>query len=62
MDFVGFFRFLKRHRIHAPISLHLEYPMGGAESGARELDVSPEKLYEALGRDLAAIRRLWAEA
>jgi sugar phosphate isomerase/epimerase len=62
VDFVGFFRLLEQHGIHAPISMHLEHPVGGAERGARELSGPPEVVYQALAEDLAAIKRLWAEA
>lgn len=62
VDFPAFFRFLKINRIHAPMTLHLEYPLGGAEHGARELAASPEAVYEAMEKDLAAIKRLWATA
>ena len=62
VDFVEFFRFLKQQAIQAPFTMHLEYPVGGAENGARELGGPPEVVYRALGEDLAAIRRLWAEA
>jgi len=62
VDFVELFRLLERLGVRAPITLHLEYPLGGAESGARELEGPPEVVYEAMTRDLATVRRLWAEA
>lgn len=62
VDFVALFRLLASHGVRVPITLHLEYPLGGAESGAVELDGAPEVVYDAMARDLESLRRLWAEA
>jgi sugar phosphate isomerase/epimerase len=62
VDFVELFRLLGQLGVRVPMTLHLEYPLGGAESGAGELEGPPEVVYEAMARDLAAVRRLWAEA
>jgi len=60
VDFVELFRLLGQLGVRVPITLHLEYPLGGAESGARKLEGPPEVVYEAMARDLAVARRLRA--
>ncbi|MEL6252269.1 MAG: sugar phosphate isomerase/epimerase family protein [Bacteroidota bacterium] len=62
VDFPTYFRLLKQYKIHVPVSLHLEYPLGGAEHGAKELSSSPEIVYEAMKKDLAKIRAFWEDA
>jgi len=34
-----------------PVSMHFEYPLGGAEHGARELSISPEQVKTAMKKD-----------
>jgi L-ribulose-5-phosphate 3-epimerase len=58
-DFPRFFELLGD--FSGPISLHLEYPLGGADQGARELSVSPDVVASAMARDLAALTR-WFES
>ncbi|MEM8889746.1 MAG: TIM barrel protein [Bacteroidota bacterium] len=62
VDFPTYFRLLKEYKIHVPASLHLEYPLGGAEHGAKDLNTSHEIVYEAMKKDLAKIRAFWEEA
>lgn len=53
--------FLARHR--APvIQMHFEYPMGGAEHGARVITWSRDQVLEAMRRDLERLRPLVARA
>jgi len=53
---------LKDFNIQVPASLHMEYPLGGAESGAKQLTIGQEKVFDAMKSDLLAIRKLWQEA
>ncbi len=39
-----------------PVTLHLEYALGGAEHGARTLTVDPAAVRTAMGQDLARLR------
>ena len=59
VDFTRFFSLLKQYGIQPPVSLHIEYPIGGAEHGARELSVDRDKVYSAMKRDLDTIQRIW---
>ena len=63
VDFPGYFRILKEYGIHVPASMHLEYDLGGAEHGAKELDKATQKtVLAAMKRDLMRAREMWAEA
>jgi len=62
VDFKKYFRMLKDFNIQVPASLHMEYPLGGAESGAKQLTIGQEKVFDAMKSDLLAIRKLWQEA
>ena len=56
VDFPAYFKILNRERIAGPVSLHLEYPIGGAEHGARRLTTSREHVTNAMRRDLSKLR------
>ncbi len=62
VDFKKYFRMLKDANIHVPASLHIEYPLGGVESGAKQLKIEREEVFHAMKSDLSTIRRLWLEA
>lgn len=62
VDFQQYFGLLKKYKINAPVSMHYEYPLGGANHGDRTLTVEPEVVYEAMKKDLRKIRALWEEA
>jgi len=62
VDYHAYFGMLKSLGIKVPVSLHLEYPLGGANHGATELTCEPEVVYDAMKRDLAVLHKLWAEA
>ena len=58
VDFDRYFELLRKHQVQAPTSMHLEYPLGGAEHGQRELTIPAQHVYDAMSRDLAALREL----
>jgi sugar phosphate isomerase/epimerase len=62
VDFTSYFRLLKDNDIRVPVSLHLEYPLGGAEKGKSDITVDKEIVYDAMINDLNAIQKLWREA
>ena len=62
VDFKKYFGLLKKYQVKVPATLHLEYPIGGAEHGARELDGKPEQVYEAMRKDLEFVHKTWAES
>lgn len=62
VDFKGFFAQLKKYGISPPVSLHMEYPIGGAEHGDRELSIDPELVFKAMKKDLETTQRIWQNA
>lgn len=63
VDFPGYFRILKEYGVQVPASMHLEYDLGGAEHGDRDLDKATQKtVFAAMKRDLQRAREMWAEA
>ena len=63
VDFAAYFKMLKAYEINVPVSVHFEYPLGGAEHGDRNLDKSVKTMVvEAMKRDVVKIRELWDNA
>lgn len=62
VDFDKYFKLLKAYGLTPPVSLHLEYPLGGAEKGKSEITVDRKVVYDAMKKDLQAIQKLWANA
>jgi len=62
VDFREFFTLVKKYRISGPISMHFEYPLGGAQSGARSITVSPESVAENMQRDLERLKKMLSDA
>lgn len=56
VDFPEFFSLVKQYDIIGPICLHLEYPLGGAESGARKLTIDRKAVEEAMQKDLETLK------
>ncbi|GAB2536793.1 sugar phosphate isomerase/epimerase family protein [Spirosoma aerophilum] len=62
VDFKTYFALLKKYDIQVPVSLHIEYPMGGAEHGATKLTIPQNELFAAMKRDLNRLMTLWKTA
>ncbi len=62
VDFTGYFRILKSYGLNPPASLHLEYPLGGAEDGKYEITIDKKVVFTAMKKDLEAVKQLWKEA
>jgi L-ribulose-5-phosphate 3-epimerase len=62
VDFKKYFRLLKDYGIRVPVSLHLEYDLGGAEHGLRKITVTPTTVFAAMKKDLETAQQLWREA
>ncbi|MFN7117594.1 MAG: sugar phosphate isomerase/epimerase family protein [Saprospiraceae bacterium] len=54
----AFFKKLKEKNIKVPISLHCEYPLGGADQGQKMLTIPESEVLNALKRDLAVVKKL----
>jgi sugar phosphate isomerase/epimerase len=62
VDFLSYFKLLKNFGFRPPVSLHLEYPLGGAEKGLNEITVDQNVIYDAMRNDLKTIQQLWKNA
>jgi L-ribulose-5-phosphate 3-epimerase len=62
VDFKTYFKLLKQYQIPEVMSMHFEYPLGGADTGKRELTIPKEQVLAAMQRDLQALRAMLKEA
>lgn len=62
VNFKRFFALLKEAKFSGPVQLHFEYPLGGAESGAKTLTVDKAKVLAAMRKDLTTLRGWLREA
>lgn len=62
IDFNLYFSLLKKYKINVPVSLHLEYDLGGAEHGATQLAVDKKEVFTKMKKDLNYLRTTWANA
>ena len=62
VDFDKYFKLLKKYELNPPVSLHLEYDLGGAEKGKSKITVDKKVVYDAMKKDLKAIQKLWEAA
>jgi len=62
VDFISYFKLLKKYTINVPVSLHCEYNLGGAEHGSKTPTISKKDIYKALSKDLKTLQNLWKQA
>ena len=62
VDFKTYFKLLKQYNIKPPVSLHLEYDLGGAEKGNHEITVDKKVVFDAMKSDLKKVQQLWKNA
>jgi len=62
VNFSRYFEMLKDAGMKVPISLHLEYDLGGAQKGRRDLTRPQSEVFTAIEQDVDSISRLWKEA
>ncbi|WP_445956884.1 sugar phosphate isomerase/epimerase family protein [Yeosuana sp.] len=62
VDFINYFKLLKKHHLKPPVSLHLEYDLGGAEKGNRDISVDKKVVFDAMKSDLQKVQKLWKAA
>lgn len=56
VNFKLYFKLLKQFSVRTPLSVHYEYPLGGAEHGATSLNIRKEKVLTAIRNDLKTLR------
>lgn len=62
VDFDAYFKLLKKYQLKPPVSLHLEYDLGGAEKGNTSISVDKKVVFDAMKKDLKEVQRLWRNA
>lgn len=62
IDFRNYLGQLKEFQIRGPFSMHFEYPLGGAESGARQITLPREDVLSAMSRDLLRFKEMLKKA
>ena len=62
VDFDAYFKLLKQLDLKPPVSLHLEYPLGGAEKGKEQITVDQKVVFDAMTHDLKLIQKMWIDA
>lgn len=62
VDFDRYFSLLKKYKIKVPISLHLEYDLGGAEKGATVISLDKKEVFAKMKKDLTFIKEAWKRA
>lgn len=62
VDFLKYFKLLKKYNLKPPVSLHLEYDLGGAEHGGFEITVDKEVVFNAMKKDLDLVQQYWKNA
>jgi L-ribulose-5-phosphate 3-epimerase len=53
---------LKSNNVNVPVSIHYEYPLGGAEHGARELTMPKEQILSTMKKDVEFLKASLKEA
>jgi len=62
VDFKGYLNALKLYGIGVPVSMHYEYPLGGAEHGGTTLAIERKEVISAMQKDLSAFKVLLRSA
>jgi len=62
VDYKKYLGLLKQCNIRGPISIHYEYPLGGADQGAKALTMKREEVISAMRKDLTILKRYLTEA
>ena len=62
VDLKRYFKLLKEYKIQGPFSVHYEYPLGGAENGAKVITIKKEEVLTAMKKDLVTLKQLLSEA
>jgi sugar phosphate isomerase/epimerase len=59
VDFRRHLGMLQDDEIDVPVSLHLEYDLGGAEKGSRKPTMTTSEVQNAIRQDIAALDNIW---
>lgn len=62
VDFNRYFSLLKKYKIKVPVSLHVEYDLGGAEKGAKKINIKEKEVLSRIKKDLVFLKEAWKNA
>ncbi|QCW99904.1 sugar phosphate isomerase/epimerase [Aggregatimonas sangjinii] len=62
VDFNRYFSLLRAYNIDVPVSLHLEYALGGAEHGNSVITVDKKEVFARMKKDLTFLQQTWQSA
>lgn len=62
VNFSHYFSLLKKYQIEVPVSLHLEYDLGGAEKGNTQLTIDKKEVFRRIKKDLTFLRETYTKA
>jgi sugar phosphate isomerase/epimerase len=57
VDFKAYFELYKSLNIEAPVSIHYEYDLGGAENGSTNPSMPREEIYAWLKKDITYFKK-----
>ena len=57
VDFNAYLKLYRELKIEAPVSIHYEYDLGGAEHGDKEITIPREKVFSALENDINFLKK-----
>ncbi len=62
VDFNRYFSLLKKYQINVPVSLHIEYDLGGAEQGLNKITIDKKEVLTRIKKDLVYLKEAWKKA
>jgi len=62
VDFNRYFSLLKKYQINVPVSLHVEYDLGGAEQGLKKITIDKKEVLSRIKKDLVYLKEAWKKA
>ena len=62
INFNHYFKLLKQYNISVPVSMHIEYSMGGAEHGDTKISIDKKDVFKMMKKDLNKIHEMWEKA
>lgn len=62
VDYGQYLGLINKYNLDCPLSIHFEYPLGGAESGAKKLTMERETVIGSMRRDLLTLKKYLSEA
>ena len=61
VNFKKYLPMVKTAHFAGPVQLHFEYPLGGADQGARQITIPQQQVFDEIGKGLKTLRALFAE-